>query len=97
MRSPSPAVTPKRPALLNWLLYSPLHADDEPFQRQLRLTLTPSPSPAECRRAGGAVGGVRWLNQRLVGIGLLLLLLLLTAGRAGLAQRRQPARRTPCW
>ena len=60
MRSPSPAVTPKRPALLNWLLYSPLHADDEPFQRQLRLTLTPSPSPlAECRRAGGAVGGVR--------------------------------------
>ena len=35
--------------------------------------------------------GYAWLNQRLVGIGLLLLLLLLTAGRAGLAQRRQPA------
>ena len=93
MRSPSPAVTPKRPALLNWLLYSPLHADDEPFQRQLRLTLTPSPLTPWLNAVGPAalLVGYAWLNQRLVGIGLLLLLLLLTAGRAGLAQRRQPA------
>ena len=54
MRSPSPAVTPKRPALLNWLLYSPLHADDEPFQRQLRLTLTPSPLTPWLNAAGPA-------------------------------------------
>ncbi|MHD0450961.1 diguanylate cyclase domain-containing protein [Serratia nevei] len=93
MRSPSPAVTPKRPALLSWLLYSPLHADDEPFQRQLRLTLTPSPLTPWLNAVGPAalLVGYAWLNQRLVGIGLLLLLLLLTAGRAGLARRRQPA------
>ncbi|MFP7323513.1 GGDEF domain-containing protein [Serratia marcescens] len=93
MRSPSPAVTPKRPALLNWLLHSPLHADDEPFQRQLRLTLTPSPLPPWLNAVGPAalLVGYAWLNQPLVGIGLLLLLLLLTAGRARLAQRRQPA------
>ena len=93
MRSPSPAVTPKRPALLNWLLYSPLHADDEPFQRQLRLTLTPSPLRPWLNAAGPAalLAGNAWLVQRPLGIGLLLLLLLLTAGRAWLARRRQPA------
>lgn len=93
MRSPSPAVTPKRPALLNWLLYSPLHADDEPFQRQLRLTLTPSPLTPWLNAAGPAalLAGYAWLVQRPLGIGLLLLLLLLTAGRAWLARRRQPA------
>ena len=78
MRSPSPAVTPKRPALLNWLLYSPLQADDEPFQRQLRLTLTPSPLTPWLNAAGPAalLVGYAWLGQRPLGIGLLLLLLL---------------------
>ena len=79
MRSPSPAVTPKRPALLNWLLHSPLHADDEPFQRQLRLTLTPSPLTPWLNAVGPAalLVGYAWLNQPLVGIGLLLMLLLI--------------------
>ncbi|MCP1108427.1 diguanylate cyclase [Serratia nevei] len=93
MRSPSPAVTPKRPALLNWLLHSPLHADDKLFQRQLRLTLTPSSLTPWLNAAGPAalLAGYAWLNQPSIGIGLLLLLLLLTAGRAWLARRHQSA------
>ena len=71
----------------------PLHADDEPFKRQLRLTLTPSPLTPWLNAAGpvALLVGYAWLNRPLVGIGLLLLLLLLTAGRAWLARRRQPA------
>ncbi|WP_061795883.1 GGDEF domain-containing protein [Serratia ficaria] len=92
MRSPPTRLTPKRPALLHWLLHSPLHADDGPFQRQLRLTLVPSPLTPWLNAAGPALllAGYAWLSHLLVGIGLLLLLLLLTAGRWWLARHRSP-------
>jgi len=89
MRSAPPALTPKRPALLNWLLHSPRHADSDPFKRQMRRSLAPSPHTPWLNAAGPAalLAGYAWLSHMLVGVALLLSLLLLTACRSMLARR----------
>lgn len=83
MRSRLPTLTPKRPALLHWLVQSPQHTDDAQFQRQMRLTLVPSPATPWLNTAGVALLllGYIWLSHRALGAALLASLLLLTGGR----------------
>lgn len=93
MRSRTPALTPKKPALLHWLVQSPRLADDAKLQRQMRLTLVPWPATPWLNAAGVALLllGYIWLSHKAIGVGLLLLLLLLTGGRWWLA-RANPLR-----
>ncbi|MGO4742676.1 GGDEF domain-containing protein [Serratia quinivorans] len=92
MRSRTPALTPKKPALLHWLVQSPGLADDAQLQRQMRLTLVPSPATPWMNAAAVALLLLAyiWLSHRAIGAGLLMLLVLLTGGRWWLARVNPP-------
>ncbi|MDW5498976.1 diguanylate cyclase [Pseudomonas lundensis] len=96
MRSRLPTVTPKKPALLHWLVQSPQQADNAQFQRQMRLTLVPSPATPWLNAAGVALLllAYTWLSHRGIGSALLALLVLLTAGRWWLTRVTPPRRPT---
>ncbi|MEX3238411.1 GGDEF domain-containing protein [Serratia quinivorans] len=96
MRSRSPMLTPKKPALLNWLLQSSHQADNAQFQRQMRLTLVPSPATPWLNAAGVALLllAYGWLSNLAIAAALLALLALLTAGRWWLARVTPPIRPT---
>lgn len=90
MRSRPSTPTPKRPALLHWLVQGPQQAGDA--QRQLRLTLVPSPQTPWLNAAGAAVLPLAyaWLSNMAIGVVLLGLLLVLTCVRWRLARTTPP-------
>ncbi|AGP45248.1 Diguanylate cyclase DosC [Serratia plymuthica] len=92
MRSRPPTLTPKRPALLHWLVQAPQQADDAQFQHQLRLTLVPSPRTPWLNAAGVVVLllAYAWLSNMAIGAALLVLLLGLTGIRWWLARVTPP-------
>ncbi|CAI0719053.1 GGDEF domain-containing protein [Serratia quinivorans] len=96
MRSRSPILTPKKPALLNWLLQSAHQADNAQFQRQMRFTLVPSPATPWLNAAGVALLllAYGWLSNMAIAAALLALLISLTAGRWWLARTTPPLRPT---
>ena len=96
LRSRTQTLTPKKPALLHWLVQSPQQADDAQFQRQMRLTLVPSPVTPWLNAAGVALLllAYAWLSHMTIGAALLMLLVLLTGVRWWLARVSPPRRPT---